>query len=526
MNNIIRAFIILLLPTLALGQILTESNLPIIVIETSEDISNDERISGTMKIYYKEDGATNKITDEPEEYNGFIGIKYRGQSSLTLFTKKGYSIETRDEEGEDENVSLLDMPKENDWVLHGPYSDKSLMRNALLYTLADSISPYAPRVKMVEIVVNDDYQGVYLFTEKIKRDGDRVDVSKLKDDDIEGDDLTGGYILKIDEADDSEVAWVSPYSTSSDQPIKFSLVYPEIEDIAPQQIEYIEGWMTDFEDLLDGDDFDNEESGYRKSINTESFIDLLLLNELSRNVDAYRLSTYMFKDKDSDDDELHIGPVWDYNLAFGNADFCDGSDIEGWAYDFNSVCPDDTYQVPFWWSKLLSDPTFADDVREKWMKLRNGKFKTENIMGLVSLFEDQLSDPQQRNFQRWDVLGTYVWPNSFVGSTYEDEIEYLRTWILDRLEWMDQAFDIDLNTNDNLADLLSIHTNPVSHSLQIDGVNKNFDSASIFNLDGQVVMEETDLSTNRIDVSNLSAGQYWITVKSDQKTQTLKFVKM
>jgi len=145
--------------------------------------------------------------------------------------------------------------------------------------------------------------------------------------------------------------------------------------------------MDDFEALLDSDEYTNEETGYRKKINTESFIDFMLLNEMSRNVDGYRLSTYMYKDKDTNDDELHMGPVWDYNLAFGNADYCNGSDIEGWAYDFNDVCPDDFYTVHFWWKRLLTDPTFQDDLKEKWMKLRNGKFSNANVTELIDGFE-------------------------------------------------------------------------------------------------------------------------------------------
>jgi len=357
----------------------SESNLPIVVIETGEDIGTDSRVDGTMKIYYKEDGSINRLTDVPENYDGNIGIKFRGQSSLWVYDKKGYSVETRDELGDDETVNLLGMPKESDWVMHGPYGDKSLMRNALLYSLADQITPYAPRVQMVEVMVNDDYQGVYLFTEKIKRDDSRVDIANLKKDDISGDELTGGYILKFDKAEADEIGWASSISAPGVDPPSFVYVEPDADDITIEQSTYIKDWMDDFEALLDSDEYTNEETGYRKKINTESFIDFMLLNEMSRNVDGYRLSTYMYKDKDTNDDELHMGPVWDYNLAFGNADYCNGSDIEGWAYDFNDVCPDDFYTVHFWWKRLLTDPTFQDDLKEKWMKLRNGKFSNANV---------------------------------------------------------------------------------------------------------------------------------------------------
>ncbi|MDF1695142.1 MAG: CotH kinase family protein, partial [Saprospiraceae bacterium] len=210
MNKLIYIFFILLVfPLLATSQVLTESNLPIVTIDSNgEEINDDNKVEAVMKIYYKEDGSTNSINDAPNDFNGKIDIKLRGQTSLFLFDKKSYRLEIIDAEGKDSTVNLLGMPKESDWIMHGPFSDKSLMRNALLYTMADDILSYSPRVQMVEVIVNDDYQGVYLFTEKIKRDDSRVDIAKLKDDDIDGIELTGGYILKFDKADEEEIGWM------------------------------------------------------------------------------------------------------------------------------------------------------------------------------------------------------------------------------------------------------------------------------------------------------------------------------
>jgi len=506
---------------------LTESNLPIIVIESLNTINADSKVAATMKIYFKEDGSTNKLTDVPEDYDGNIGIKLRGQTSLSIFDKKGYSIETRNALGEEDAAGIMGMPKEVDWVLHGPYSDKSLMRNALIYTLADSITPYAPRVQMAEIMINNEYQGVYLFTEKIKRDGSRVDIAKLKDNEIAGDDLTGGYILKFDKANQEEIGWVSPYSVSAEQPTNFIQVYPDWDDIVPEQKEYIQNWITNFEDLLAGPDYTDDLIGYRKSINTESFIDFILLNELSRNVDGYRLSTYMFKDKDTNDNELHMGPVWDYNLAFGNANYCDGSRIDGWAYDFNDVCGGDMYQMHFWWKRLLSDPTFEKDLADKWMKLRNGKFSNSNINMLIDYFEDQLAIPQVRNFQKWDVLGTQIWPNVFVGNTYVSEVEYLRTWLMNRMTWMDNAFDIDLAAEGLSSIEIIISPNPVSDKLQIIGelLNTSY-SVVVYNLAGQPQDIDVDKSSKTITVNRLNSGIYIIQVSNETHRVTKRFIKM
>ncbi len=528
MTKYLFAFCFISIFEISYGQVnLTESNLPIIVIESFNTINADDKVAAEMKIYYKEDGSTNKLTDAPEDYDGNIGIKLRGQTSLFLFDKKGYSLETRDELGEEDSAGLLGMPKEVDWVLNGPYSDKSLMRNALMYTLADSITPYAPRVQMVEVIINDEYQGVYLFTEKIKRDDSRVDIAKLKEDEITGDDITGGYILKFDKAEAEEIGWVSPYSISPDQPTNFVYVYPKYDNIVPEQEEYIQNWMTEFEDLLAGPDYTDDEIGYRKSINTESFIDFMLLNEMSRNVDGYRLSTYMYKDKDSNDDELYLGPVWDYNLAFGNANYCDGSRIEGWAYDFNDVCPGDMYQIHFWWDRLMSDPTFEEDLADKWMKLRNGKFSNMNVNALIDHFVDQLAEPQARNFQKWNILGTHVWPNEFVGNTYESEVEYLRTWLMDRMAWMDDAFDIDVATEEYHFGNLSIKPNPVGDVLTIDCSNLSENSVvQVLDLNGSIIDLKIDKINQSIDVNTLQSGIYFLKIVNGTHQKTERFIKL
>jgi len=513
------------------AQVLTESNLPIIVIDTNgEPITDDGKADGTMKVYYNEDGSMNSINDVPTDYDGTIEIKLRGQSSLFVFDKKSYNLETTNAEGKDSTVNLVGMPKESDWVLHGPFSDKSLMRNALMYTMADDILSYSPRVQMTEIIVNDEYQGVYLFTEKIKRDDSRVDIANVKDDDISGLEVTGGYILKFDNADTEEIGWVSPYSISAAQPTNFVLEEPAWDDIQDEQKAYIQNWMTEFEDVLSSNNFADPEEGYSKYINVETFIDHMLLNELSRNVDAYRLSTYMYKTKDKEDDlgQLYMGPVWDYNLAFGNADYCQGSTIEGWAYDFNDNCSEDYHQVHFWWKRLLEDPIFAQELKEKWMKLRNGKFSNANVNAWIDGFEDQLTGPQARNFEKWPVLGIYVWPNNFIGNTYKEEVDYLRGWLMDRMSWMDQAFDIELSVDPSVIDdLVKITPNPVSDVINIKGefVKENM-TFEVLGLDGKTILNGKINTSFQIPIEQLPRGTFFLSLNDGEKNHTQKFIKI
>ena len=189
MEIIVRITLLILIGCSSLsGQInLTDSNLPIILIETNnQGIQDEPKITATMKIIDNGPGNRNQITDPPLGYEGFIGIELRGASSQS-FLKKGYGLETRNEDGSNRNIVLMGMPKENDWVLHGPYSDKSLIRNALAYKLAGAVMPYAPRTQFCELIINGNYRGVYLFTEKIKIDKGRVDLEKLQIDENSGD---------------------------------------------------------------------------------------------------------------------------------------------------------------------------------------------------------------------------------------------------------------------------------------------------------------------------------------------------
>lgn len=420
------------------------SQLPILVIDTQGgEIVDEPKIMARMGVVDNGPGALNRPDDEFNEYDGWVGIEFRGSTSQS-FPKKGFGLETREQNGEDRNVELLGFPEEEDWVLHGPFSDKSLIRNALLYDLAGLTMDWAPRVRMVELIVNDDYRGVYLFTERIKRDGDRVDVARLREDETTGDDLTGGYILKFDKFTGEDVttnfAFVSNYraETEFEQTIPIVYDYPSPEDLVPEQRNYIRDWVHAFEDRLMGPDWLDPVAGYAPLIDQETVADFFIYNEISRNVDGYRLSTYFSKEKDSDGGRLRFGPVWDYNLAYGNANYCRGSETEGWGYEFSDYCPQDGFQISPWWGRFAADPAVRRLIRERYTDLREGPLADEALTARIDSFVDLMgADAVARNFARWPILGVPIWPNEFVGRTHAAEIDYLTGWALDRLAWLD-----------------------------------------------------------------------------------------
>jgi hypothetical protein len=403
------------------------SNLPIIAIDTDGAvIPNNNRIAVHMGIVDNGPGTRNSIQDTFYGYDGRISIELRGNTSLD-FPKKSYAFETQDDDGENNNVSLLDMPTENDWILYAPYSDKSLMRNTLTFDLARDIGRYAPRCKFCELIINGDYRGIYVLMEKIKRDNDRIDIAGLTPADTAGDALTGGYVLKLDWEDYKSNGWYSPIDGTL-----FHYHHPQKSDLLPVQRDYIKQWIIAFEYALAGDDFLDPQTGYRNYIDIGSFVDYFMSVELAHNADSYRISTYMYKERDSQGGLLSFGPLWDFNLAYGNQDEGPFGSHRRWSWEIGL---DD---INFWWEQFLHDSVFVDQIQTRWAELRTSFFSTDYIHQAIDSMALYLDEAKERNFTRWPVLGEWVWPNAFVGETYEEEVEYLKIFIVNRLDWVDE----------------------------------------------------------------------------------------
>jgi hypothetical protein len=408
------------------------SNLPLIVLDT-HGLGLPSRtvyLTPTTSVFIEpsNDGRA-YITDAPE-FAGRAGLRTRGQSSEG-FAKKQYAFETwaegnQDtvplvaENAEDLAVSLLGMPAESDWVIQGPYSDKSLMRNYLSYNWSNDIGLYAPRTRFAEVFVNTggdkvsypaDYVGVYVFMEKIKRDADRVDIEPLEAVHNDPPEVTGGYIYKKDKAGAGD----QPWTTDHGQQLRH--VEPEASEITPQQDAYLQGYINDFESVLYGPDFADPDIGYAQYIDVDSFIDNWILVEMTKNIDGFRLSTYYNKDRGG---KIRMGPIWDYNLSLGNADYLSGWLAEGW---YGSQLTDANYP---YWRQLFEDPNFGQLLVDRWTELRQDEFSTSKLMADIDAADATINEAQERNFARWPVLGTYLWPNWYIAETHQEEIDWMK----------------------------------------------------------------------------------------------------
>ncbi len=512
--------------------VFNESTLPIVVIDTDgQEILNDPRIVVHMGIIDNDSGINN-MDDSFNGYDGQISIEIRGSSSQ-MFPKKQYALETQDIDGENLNVSILGMPAENDWILYAPYSDKSLLRNFLAYELARNMGRYASRTRFCELVINGDYKGLYIFMEKIKRDNNRVDISKLDPDETTGDDLTGGYILKVDKWDgENNDGWWSASPLPEYDGTWYQYHYPKPDDIVGEQKDYINNYITDFELLIASEAYNDPNAGYYDQVNLESFIDVSLMSEISKNVDAYRLSAFMYKDKDSEDGRLTMGPIWDYNLAFGNADYYEGWDPAGWQMDVE--LGGDGFKIPFWWYRIWNDETFRNAFNQRWQELRQTVFSEEYIMNMIDSTIAIIDEAQIRNFQRWPILDQYIWPNAYVGGSYENEIDYLTDWITARLDWMDeQAMSED--DDHRLIKYYSLdpaYPNPFNPTTTIEFSipRTEFVTVKVYNLVGHEIttLINDELFTGNYSIkwdgSHQPSGLYFVQIESGSFIQTRKMM--
>ncbi|MBK9014635.1 MAG: CotH kinase family protein [Saprospiraceae bacterium] len=510
------------------------STLPILKITTSgQVIPNELKINANLQIIDSTGaggpGQTNFVNDTTTGYDGQIAIEQRGNSSGWM-PKKSYNFETQQADGSNLNAALLDMPAENDWALLANYSDKTLMRNFLAQTIFEKMGRYGPRMRHCELVVDGEYRGIYVLGERIKRDSQRVDIAKLDPDENMGEDVTGGYIIKIDWQNGANLGGFSSQFfqiNNANNPLYYQFHYPKADEITPAQAGYIESYVDSFERAMKAPFFQDPDLGWRRFASEKSFTDFILLYELSNNVDAYWLSTFLHKDKNG---KLKAGPPWDFDLAFNNADYSDGSSTSGWRHDWLA---NNTDLLPFYWQRIWQDTAFAQQAACRWQELREGALHPDSLSAIIAEKEAQLEGPQVENFSLWDIIGVWVWPNvQPLPQSYAEEIERLQGWVAARAAWMDAhlpAGDCSpvvsaVGEAEGGWSEASIAPNPFSSSFRVNGPGR-FD-LRLTNSLGVVVWQAFDLkNTATIDVETLPPGCYWLTAVSDGRAWSRLVVK-
>ncbi len=501
------------------------TQLPLVLINTGVGlIPNEPKIMADMKIIRNPNGAPNHTTDTPNIYNGKIGIEQRGNSSQGM-PKKSYNFETRNADSTNRNVSLLGMPTESDWLLIANYSDKTLLRNYYSYHLFRKMGHWAPRMEFCEVLIDGEYQGIYLLGERIKKDSNRVDIATMNIADTTGAELTGGYIFKVDWIDGGDVTWQSEYpAVNAVGNLTYILDYPKPENVQPQQLDYIKAYVDSFEYAMQSVDFSDTVNGFRNYISQQSFVDYIILNEFTKNVDGYRLSTFFYKEKNG---KIKAGPPWDYDLSWGNADYDEGWYPGGWCYELQTAY---TEQMPFWWVRFFEDTLFMNRVRCRWEELRVTAFNPDTISNEIDLLAELLGSSIDLNFTKWPILGVYVWPNPApIPTDYTGEIDKLKDWANFRISWLDEHWTGACYSTTGIAEAYQRMENPVFPNPANTVLNftvSGITEVIIYNTTGQVVLQQKINSNHRqVAVEQLVPGHYVAQLNSAEGIYRYKFVK-
>jgi hypothetical protein len=406
------------------------SSLPLLIINPfGQYISEGRRTTVSVRFIDAANGRSALLGGA--DFDGRASVNIRGFSTLRQ-PKNSLTMRLKDENDDKVKAPLLGLPKESDWVLYAPYSDKTLMRDALAYELSNQMGRYAPRTRFVEVFIDRsggklglrDYMGVYVLIEKIKRGKSRVNIAELTPADSGEPNISGGYIFKRDHSERYEQSFRAGRT-------HYYFVDPKPEEMSRDQMNWISRYMSRFEQALYASDFTDPGRGYAAFLDVDSFIDQHWLIEMSKNIDGFRYSAFLHKDRGG---KLQMGPAWDWNLSFGNADYHDGSDPTGWYTPLlrdSELC---------WFRRLSEDPEFMQHAIDRWGALRRSVFDPARVLARVDEIAAQLEQAQARNFRRWPIMGRRVNPNDFVGDSYAEEIKWMKQWIQRRIAWIDGQF--------------------------------------------------------------------------------------
>ncbi len=446
------------------------SNIPVIVFDsfgTNVDAENgaSRPLRYTACVVIDTDPLTGRasLTTLPN-YAGRGATKVHGESSAG-FTQRSYNWEVWNSDDVDKDVGILGMPAHSDWVLHGPFSDKGVMRNHLMFSMMRDMRPdyLAPRTRQVEVFFNqnggavgyEDYRGIYTVMEKLTRGKNRADVEKLNDKVTDPAMVSGGYIFKTDKADPGATNF---YGAG----VAMQSHYPEVYTTA--QLNSIKGYLDSYHAVLTSGIFADPVTGYAAWIDVPSFIDAQLAVELSKQIDGYVFSTYWHKPRAG---KIKAGPIWDFNIALGNANYAQGERADGWNYDAVGANSGGVGQI--WYPRLHADPLYRRATFDRYWEWRRSVLTnaawTARVDSEVAKLTDggnaalitatsatSIQSAAARHFRKYvagyagmgtPLLGGDYWPNPpgwETRTTYQAEVDYLKNWMLTRLAWMDDQY--------------------------------------------------------------------------------------
>jgi hypothetical protein len=452
------------------------TNIPDVIIHTAqaEDItSKTTYIKGIITFISKE--GTDIYTDSLE-------IRGRGNASWG-FEKKPYRIKLA------KKAKILGNPAEGrNWTLISNHGDKTLMRNLLAFELGKRLQmPYTPAGQPVNLYLNGEYKGCYQFCDHIDVRNNRVDIKEMKSTDISGENLTGGYLIEIDAYANEEIKWFT-----SNRGIPVTIKSPDEDDIASQQFNYIQSHFNQWETAVYSSNYKNPETGFRKYMDTETFIRHFLVGELSGNTDTY-WSVFMYKQRN--DDKFYFGPIWDFDLAFDNDSRTypvNNSWRTDWLYKSGGSGANGVIDLI---NRILSDPALYEEIRKTYSNYRDWGYITEKeLLNVVDNYAGLMDASQKMNFKRWDIINSWVHMINHNTGSYQGEVNIVKQYIRDRIEWMDKRLNYVPDPNNTHNAITSLRIAPFqlwteSNTIHLSGITESA-FVEVINFAGQIVSRQ------------------------------------
>jgi spore coat protein CotH len=374
------------------------TGLPVVYLNTLGNgpiVSKDDYIDGTVSV----EGGRNF----PDIAERDMEIRGRGNSTWFLHPKKPFQMKMADKD------EFLAMPEDKKWLFLAEYSDKTMLRNTIAFEMGYiSTLDWTPKTSFAEVFLNGSYNGTYNITQKVEEDGDRVALGDT------------GFLLEIDQLERLDADDVYFYTDH----FLINIKEPDL-DGDDEQTTYITDHINEFETTLYSSNFADPIDGYAKYIDLDSFIDWYLISEITKNVDSRFFSSIFFTVIPGE--KIKMGPLWDFDISFGNVDYADSEFTSGFWVKFNP-----------WFSRLFEDRGFVDKVKNRFAYFRANEAL---IIEKINAHADRLKWSQQENDQKWQTLGIYVWPNPIFFDTYDEEVEHLKTWYSQRMDWLDDALN-------------------------------------------------------------------------------------
>ncbi len=513
------------------------SNLPIISIEASQSISTSA--SAAQMGIIQTSSSLNKLSNSPNEFSGTV--KINKIANEFDYPKFDYEFAIQNQSGDNVDAAFLGLESGDEWLLYASYSDKTLLRNALMCEIARGMGVDIGATRFVHVFIDGGYFGIYLLMEKRNPHPNRVNITEMSPQDKSGDALTGGYIFKI-----GRQRWLPGFASPNPpyrggNPVAYQYVYPDAGTITPQQQSYLYDKVVAFENGLMSESSESISEATMQQFDIYSFADYFILNEFAKNVNAYRMQSRFYKDRDSQGGRIHLEPTWNFEHAAGNVNYYDGWSVQNLALDHllnSDALQSDTLRVPAWWATLLKNNDFTKRVYKRWFELNDSVLSEDWIITKLDSLYRHIREDREFNFERWQVIGKSVWPNQYVGISYDDDFDFLFLWMIDRLDWLNEAMmEFETGVQENLVSVSDFtlkqnYPNPFNPVTRISYrlPREALVSLTIYDVRGNVV----DGLVNRVqlkgehdvhwDASNYASGIYFYTLKTGAFQETRRMV--